>query len=66
MLDYAGYIISFILGFYVCKKKNDIICFLKALKLLYSKSKETQVYNEFFETNFSKSDYVKEGVACDE
>lgn len=66
MLDYFGFILSFILGFYVCKKKNDIICFFKALKFLYSKSKESQVYNDFFETNFSKSDFVKEGVVYDE
>ena len=51
-------IIFFILGYFFCKKKDQLITFLNAMKFLYSKSKEKQIYNDFFETNFNESDYV--------
>lgn len=66
MLDFAGYLISFSLGYFICKKKSDIKCFFNSMKFLYNFSKQKNIYNDFFEANFKESDYVKEGGSFDE
>lgn len=61
MLNFTLIIISFFLGYFFCKKKQQIIVFIKFLKyFIGSYNKNSQKYNEFFECNFDKSDYSKE------
>ena len=59
-MNYGCLVIGFFVGYFFHKKKETLITFFRTLKFLYFKSKEKQVYNEFFEETFSESDYSKE------
>lgn len=61
MINFSLIILFFFLGYFFCKKKQQIIVFIKSLKyFLTSYKSNSKRYNEFFECNFDKSDYVKE------
>ena len=62
MYEFIFCVIGFVLGFFISKKSEQIKIFFRSMKYLYGITKEKQIYNEFFETNFSESDYSKERI----
>ena len=63
MINYSGFFISFILGFFFHKYKEKLFMIIKQIVFFiknYRAIKKSKYYNEFLEDYFSSQDFEKE------